>query len=514
MDTKLSRAVIAVVLFAVAGIAGANELELVSVRETGPGGVIARISLHGSGVPDKAALRLMFADKRAFPAVDVTPVAATPSDTQIAVLVDRSGSMKQGAIKELKDSLKRVAATANLQRKLTLIAFGTRTSTLSALSDDPAQFVHAVDAFKRDAAPDGRTVLYEAISGALMSLNASRIAGPKRVVVITDGKDEGSRVREEDIVHQAKAFAIPVNTIGFGDLTAASSDSLKLLADVTAGEFVVAGNARELSDALERLLRPASADPAFDVAFRYPPAPGGQSVTNAVLEFSPNGRDAVQQALGKPVAAPQMTEARATDPRTETGPGSSKGWEITIFKIDIDYRIVLALLGGTVVLVMGGIVYRQRHAVVVVRTATPPPATVLPATRKRRGTAVGALFPVPQTGRPAAVLVCQSGPAKGKRYAIDQTLIRIGADAQNDLRLTGDDYVSGEHASIRFEMGSLYLSDRNSRNGTFLNGTRLSRTAATLSPGDQIKIGRTVFELQMAQGSAEQTFDGTEPVVP
>lgn len=511
---KLTRAVVAVALFAAACFVCANELEVLSVRENGPGAIVARVSFTGGEVPQKSSLRLIFDDQHAFPAVDVKPVAATPLSAQIVVLVDHSGSMGQNAIKDVKDSLKSVAAIPGPQRKLALIAFGTRTYMLSGLSEDASQFVQAVDGLKRESAPDGRTHLYDAVSEALMSLNASRAEGPKSMVVISDGKDEGSQLGLDDIVRQAKTLAIPVNAIGFGTLTETSSDSLKSLAEQTGGKFVQA-YAGVLSVELGRFLSPARSGPTFDVAFKYQPLPGGQLVTNAVLEFSQNGQDTVKQAIGKAVAAPQAAPTNAPPAAGGNEEKTSK-WDITLFKINIDSKVVLGLLaGGTTLFVAGRIIYLHRRKVIVSSNSISDPMLPPPQLpKKRRGTAVSAVFPTPQKGHPAAILVCQSGPAKGKRYPIEQTLLRIGADAGNDLCLTGDDFVSNEHATIKFEMGSLYLSDRNSRNGTFQNGTRLSHTAATLSPSDQIKIGRTMFVLRMAQNGAEGGPDWTEPSVP
>jgi Inner membrane component of T3SS, cytoplasmic domain len=113
----------------------------------------------------------------------------------------------------------------------------------------------------------------------------------------------------------------------------------------------------------------------------------------------------------------------------------------------------------------------------------------------RRKTAVGGHFPQPQLGYPVALLVGIAGPLQGKRFSIEKEYFRIGSNADNDLRITGDDYVSGNHASLRYAQGSLFLSDQGSRNGSFLNDRRVTGTPLVVRHGDQIRLGKSVFQV-------------------
>jgi VWFA-related protein len=57
-------------------------------------------------------------------------------------------------------------------------------------------------------------------------------AGPKAVVVVTDGRDNASTSTVADVLANANAASIPIFAIGVGDVTASG---LKLLQDVTSG---------------------------------------------------------------------------------------------------------------------------------------------------------------------------------------------------------------------------------------------------------------------------------------
>ncbi|HET6583449.1 MAG TPA: response regulator, partial [Nannocystaceae bacterium] len=88
--------------------------------------------------------------------------------------------------------------------------------------------------------------------------------------------------------------------------------------------------------------------------------------------------------------------------------------------------------------------------------------------------------------QPPAQLVVLVGPDAGRRYPVAEELL-IGRDAEVGLAVH-DDGVSRRHSRIlRSEAGDFTIEDLGSRNGTYLNGKRI--TASPLRPGDKIAIG-------------------------
>lgn len=73
---------------------------------------------------------------------------------------------------------------------------------------------------------------------------------------------------------------------------------------------------------------------------------------------------------------------------------------------------------------------------------------------------------------------------------VDHEPIRVGRSVNAEVRFHAeqDSVVSGHHAQIVFERGAYQLLDLGSRNGTWLNGRRLT-TRKALSPGDRIVFG-------------------------
>jgi predicted component of type VI protein secretion system len=79
--------------------------------------------------------------------------------------------------------------------------------------------------------------------------------------------------------------------------------------------------------------------------------------------------------------------------------------------------------------------------------------------------------------------------------------ITVGRSDGNTIVLSDDSQVSRVHAVIEQLAGSWSVRDVNSRNGTFLNGSRVSGEAR-LSAGDELRIGRTRIVLR-----ADRTAD-------
>jgi hypothetical protein len=71
-------------------------------------------------------------------------------------------------------------------------------------------------------------------------------------------------------------------------------------------------------------------------------------------------------------------------------------------------------------------------------------------------------------------------------FSLNKPKMFIGRSEDNDITIPTQT-VSGQHATITIERGSFYLTDLGSTNGTFVNGSRVSRTI--LKSGDMIKLG-------------------------
>jgi serine/threonine protein kinase len=115
-----------------------------------------------------------------------------------------------------------------------------------------------------------------------------------------------------------------------------------------------------------------------------------------------------------------------------------------------------------------------------------------PAKRPRPGgrSTPSAVSP-PEVEAPWLVLL--EGPESGRRFRVTGGEFTIGRGVGNRLPLSGR-FVSRHHALIIFQNGQYILYDRDSTNGTYVNGRLVVKYI--LRPGDRIQIGPSILEFQ------------------
>ena len=127
-----------------------------------------------------------------------------------------------------------------------------------------------------------------------------------------------------------------------------------------------------------------------------------------------------------------------------------------------------------------------------------PPEVSSQKTKPPRKTTVNSSFDTsaPSHTHPAAVLMGVSGQMQGRIFNVNKELFSLGANKSNDITISNDDFVSGNHAILHSISGGLFLLDQHSRNGTFLNDKQLvADKASPVNIGDKIRIGNSVFKV-------------------
>lgn len=492
------------------------DLQVVQVKEARPGAVVATVRTADSQ-PPATAFHLRFGG--ASPTADivakqVTPVTDLPADQATAVIVclDRSGSMRL-VVPAIKQALTEVFGTSRPDLQVVVLPFGSTIPPPTPFLSNQAAVVKAISGVQPELGKDGKTLLYDTVNRALNRLR-DQAQGHGRLLVISDGKDEGSQLALESLLTEIRARGIPVDTIGYGREAKAFSGSLQNMSTASGGKYVLAGGEDQLGDAVRRDLgvKPV---PTFDLHFNYTANTSIAPDNSAQLLYAVAGATPVSVplhiALAPPVPPRPHTATPAPPaPKPVLPPPEPKEnlFERFIKLLSGSSPIPKVNIGGfaaAILALVAALIWLATH--LTRRPATPEaPITQAPSIDPRpmrAATEIGAAFVPPARSRPSARLIGRSGAWRGKEFPIEQTMIHVGADERNELSLAGDDYVSGKHATIRFEAGSLYLNDLSSTNGTFLNGARLSGTPRVLAPGDEIRFGRTVFELH---GIGEHAF--------
>ncbi|HEV2259652.1 MAG TPA: FHA domain-containing protein [Streptosporangiaceae bacterium] len=98
-----------------------------------------------------------------------------------------------------------------------------------------------------------------------------------------------------------------------------------------------------------------------------------------------------------------------------------------------------------------------------------------------------------------ATVVGLEGAQAGERFTVGTRPITFGRGDENDV-VIGSLLASRVHAELRPEAGGYVLHDRDSSNGTWVNGRRV--TAQRLQPGDEIVVGGETFRFEMPGAQA------------
>jgi FHA domain len=90
------------------------------------------------------------------------------------------------------------------------------------------------------------------------------------------------------------------------------------------------------------------------------------------------------------------------------------------------------------------------------------------------------------------ILVVLSSPAlrENTERTLDSAPVTIGRASDNDMALSEDEFASSHHARVEPRRDGVWVEDAGSTNGTFVNGSKLSRPRR-LEPGDVIRVGET-----------------------
>jgi Mg-chelatase subunit ChlD len=441
-----------------------------SARVDRPGELSAVVVIPPGGTPPAQDFGLLLDDRRV--------AAQKVQDHQLSVmlLVDVSGSMKGAPLADIKDALARFLKAARPQDQYALTFFADRDWPGAPSRDKIDEALSGVKA-------QGKlTLLYQALFNGLQRGQSNDPQIRRILVVLTDGKDEGSQVKPQAVVNESTAKQVPIYAVIRGDIDRSFEDLLTGLANAANGGFYSTHTSDEIVRALEEIY--ARETNSVTVRFAYEADPTGRVVRNGQIELRRLGGP-VRAALPKDVAVAAVHMPP---------PPHSWGWIL----------LLLAILVAAVGLWLWRRSRRPapvpRPAPVVEHEPEPTVDTVVPRPSRHRVTQIGYSFSAPASGRPTVVLRGVSGPAAGQQHAMEREIFSVGADAHNDLRIIEDEYVSREHAYLRYERGSLFIYDKASRNGTFVNDKPVPETGLALSPGDRITFGTSTFAVVMPPG--------------
>jgi len=166
----------------------------------------------------------------------------------VALALDYSGSVQAapGAIEDIEAAAKAFLEELNLDNntdEAEIIKFAKAIQVMEPFTDIKDDLTAAIDASYTGGVDE--TLLFDAVWQAIND-TAGRANERRAVVVISDGNDEGSTRTLAEIIDNALAHAVPLFTIGLGNV--GSETDLRPLADESGGQFFFAPTSDDLRD--------------------------------------------------------------------------------------------------------------------------------------------------------------------------------------------------------------------------------------------------------------------------
>jgi len=457
----------------------------------------------------------------------------------IVLAIDASRSMQGQPLDDIKAALSGFIDKVGPNDRVALVSFADDLRLESGFGDSISSLRRAVD---RLSARGHETKLNTGLYKALALFDAPDLPLRRRLIVISDGHDEGSFYKQEDVIKEAGDRKVPVDAIGRvqgGPRAEEYLEYMERLARLSGGTYVRANDSKELASIFQQGIERLHASPVATFRARYLHGDGQKHSVGVRFSVGDRniGEDEIQVVLPAIAPASSADNVPASDHSVFRSSwlvialGAAALLLLIVFlaaksaarrkaaamspaaaaQTDARPPVVPApseAAGGAIAgdlppleppaLVTGQIVGDGTSGAGIPDSEAISPE-VTP--RVRRKTQIRFEFPEPAPGHPSAVLRVEQGDIEGNISPIEQPVFWIGAEQGNNLVITTDPRVSGFHACIQFQDGSLFLHDNNSTNGAFLNGERLADGPRPLRPGDRIKMGATVLVL-MAPGDA------------
>jgi len=291
------------------------------------------------------------------------------------------------------------------------------------------------------------------------------LPAPKAIIVIADGRDNGSATDVEKVVSDANKRRIPIHAVGHSELDQDSLAGLEQIARRTGGTYRAAPTVEDINKGLTVI------KDYINKAY----------VLDWKTELDHDGKEhKVEVAM-----------------ESDSGPGL-KGSLMVRTPDYFDWmRLAAWVVGILLLVIVGGAIY------VLTRPKPPPQRFCFVCKRAQMPDWDVCLFCLKSA---KARLLVQKGMNKGKTYPLVGKVVSLGSGPENNIRIL-DGAVSGKHAGVSIDDNKFEIVDLGSKNGVLVNGKRTPRRF--LRNGDVITLGMTElkFESIVAAGGDEEADD-------
>jgi len=404
--------------------------------------------------------------------VSILPFGQSKEGVAYVFLIDVSGSIGPSQFSQMRAAIAAWIDDLEPADRVALFAFGNESRQVADFTTSRSDLKSALDAL---APRDRKTQFHTALAQAMELAKRNDAGLPSRrvIVVLTDGKDEGSGRTAEDVLPAIKTVHMPIYAIGFSRLPLKERqrylDLLKRFADNSGGMYREAG-AEPLQSIYEEMRQAIRG--VWTATFDCAQCQADGQFHKLQINLTTTGNRSFSDNLDIPIPTPPP---RPLPPR----PLWWKTWWVLT-------------IGG--VLVMSGIALIIVFAVRGGKQEEFPPHSLPPPLDEY----VPAEQPEPRGLRVRLAVVKGTHPGSTHEVRLVKRAV-IGRREGCDVVLPDDDEISGRHCELALIDGKVVVYDLKSRNGTSVNGVPIM-SRCRLESGDAILVGRTELRVTFQEG--------------
>lgn len=389
----------------------------------------------------------------------VESLEAAQSGASIVIVVQASGAMLG-----IQDDIKKaVAAFVNglgEKDQVAIVDYAESAEIVAPFSDDKGDVAGKAGKITFT----GKSfLLYDGLEQALSLYAAAAAPGKggqaattlpaaKAIIVISDGRDNGSATDVEKVISDANKRRIPIHAIAHSELDQDSLVNLEMIARRTGGTYKAAPAVDDINKSLTVI--------KDYINHMY--------VVSWKTQLDHDGKEhKVEIAMENEGGASLKSSVMVKTPNF-----------INWLFIGIVAAIVLLLVIAAVV-------------IYVLTRPKPPPVRFCPVCKRAQMPEWDICLFCLKSAK--ARLVMQKGAAKGKTYPLVGKVVSLGSGPENSIRIM-DGAVSGKHAGVAIDDNKFEIVDLGSKNGVLVNGKKTPRRF--LRNGDVVTLGMTEFKFE------------------
>ncbi len=369
--------------------------------------------------------------------------------------IDSSKSISKKFLKKIKMSARDIAGSIGANDKIAVYRFNDNVELLNSFSHDTDEIMKNIGGIERHGS---KTLLYTSIYDSIELLDKAKLIN-KKVIVFTDGKDEGSSVDEEDVIQFAGNAMVPIYFICCKD--SKNIRSMARISQRTGGKLIYS-NSNDVSGMYRTII--SIMKNRYTVS--YP--------TKLNLDGM-NHR--IELRLKHKEIRDRDSEVFFLDKKGSGSPIISNNAIIVL-------NIILLIIMLSVICFF---LYREKE---LLKRRTEDTQRSVPVHDD-----LASMTPLEDASAAfersigGAWLLQKNGSAIGKKYPIQYQDIIIGSGKDSTIFIN-DSSVSEKHSKIKNIQGMYTLFDLISDRGTYLNDKKLLRPKV-LHDWDEITIGST-----------------------